>query len=147
MDLQDLTKAILPKSIQEQELKRYSFFLLLDIFFIYISNVNPFPSPPKGNPLFHQPSSCFYEGVPPPTYPLLPPHPGIPLHWDIEPSQDQRPLLPLMPNKAILYYICSLSHGLLHVYSGWWFSPWELWVVWLIDIVVLPMGYKPLQLL
>ena len=25
---------------------------------------------------------------------------------------------------------------------GWWFSPWELWVVWLVDIVVLPMGLQ-----
>jgi hypothetical protein len=33
------------------------------------------------------------------------------------PSQDQGPLLPLMSNKAILYCICSWSHGSLHVYS------------------------------
>jgi hypothetical protein len=34
------------------------------------------------------------------------------------------------------------------VLLGWWFSPWEIWVgVWLVDIVVLPMGCKPLQLL
>ena len=26
----------------------------------------------------------------------------------------------------------------LHVYTGWWFSPWELWVVQLVNIV-LPM--------
>jgi hypothetical protein len=32
------------------------------------------------------------------------PGPSIPLHWGIEPSQDQGPLLPLMINKAILYY-------------------------------------------
>jgi len=25
------------------------------------------------------------------------------------------------------------------VLFGWWFSPWELWEVWLVDIVVLPM--------
>jgi len=28
------------------------------------------------------------------------------------------------------------------VLFGWWFSPWELWVVWLVDIVVLPMGLQ-----
>jgi hypothetical protein len=22
---------------------------------------------------------------------------------------------------------------------GWWFSPWELWGIWLVDIIVLPM--------
>ena len=62
-------------------------------------------------------SYCFYEGGPPQPHPLQPPHPGIPLHWDIKPSQDQGPLLLLMPNKSILCYICHWSHGSLHVYS------------------------------
>jgi len=26
------------------------------------------------------------------------------------------------------------------VLFGWWFSPWEFWGVWLVDIAVLPMG-------
>ena len=38
---------------------------LLDIFFIYISNVIPFPSLPSENPLFPSPSPCS------PTYPYL----------------------------------------------------------------------------
>ena len=42
-----------------------------------------------------------------------------------------------MPDKAILCYMCSWSHGSLHV--GWSFSSWELWGVWLVDIVVFPM--------
>ena len=50
-----------------------------------------------------------------PTY-LLPPHPLIPLHWGINPSQDQG-LLPSMSNKAIFCYICGWSHRSLHVYS------------------------------
>jgi hypothetical protein len=25
------------------------------------------------------------------------------------------------------------------VLFGWWFNPWELWGIWLVDIVVLPM--------
>ena len=29
--------------------------------------LSPFPIPPPRSPLFHPPSSCFYEGVPPPT--------------------------------------------------------------------------------
>lgn len=41
---------------------------------------------------------------------------GITLYWGIKPSQDQGPLLPLMPDKAILCYICRWSHGSLHVY-------------------------------
>ena len=28
------------------------------------------------------------------------------------------------------------------VLLGWWFSPWELWGIWLVDIVVLPMGLQ-----
>jgi hypothetical protein len=48
--------------------------------------------------------------------PLLPFCLSIPLHWDIEPRQDQESLLPLIFNKAILCHICSLSHGSLHVY-------------------------------
>jgi len=39
------------------------------ILFIYISNVIPFPSFPSGNSLSHPLSPCFYEGVPPPSYP------------------------------------------------------------------------------
>ena len=42
----------------------------------------------------------------PPTHSFLPALSfNIPLHWDIEPSSDQGPLLPLMPNKFILCYI------------------------------------------
>ena len=42
-------------------------FFLLDILFIYISNVIPFPSFPSGNPLSHPLSPCFYEGAHLPT--------------------------------------------------------------------------------
>jgi hypothetical protein len=76
--------------------------------------------------------------------PLLPQHPSIPLHWVIEPPQDQGAPLPLMPYKAILCYISSWSHGFPHphVLFGWWFSPCELWDVCLVDIVVLPVGLQ-----
>ena len=53
------------------------------------------------------PSPGVYEGAPP--------SPSIPLHWCIEPSQDQGPPLPLILDKAILCYIW--SHGSVHVYS------------------------------
>jgi hypothetical protein len=82
-----------------------------DIFFIYISNIIPFPDFPSKNPLSHTPSPCR------PTHPLRLPGLGIPLHWGIKPSQDQGPLLPLLSNKAILCYICSWSHEFLHLYS------------------------------
>jgi hypothetical protein len=51
----------------------FSFFKL-DIFFIYISNAIPFPSPPPTHriPLSHAPSPCFYEDAHPPTHPPTP---------------------------------------------------------------------------
>jgi hypothetical protein len=122
----------------------FYFTFLLDILFIYILNVIPFPEFPPRNPLFYPPSSCFYEGVATPTHTLPPPHPHIP-HRGIQPSQDQELLLPLMPDKAILCYIYGWSHGSLHVYylvggldpvnSGW------------LILLFFPRGCKPLQLL
>jgi hypothetical protein len=126
------------------------FSFLLHIIFIYISNCIPFPAPPTEMPYPIPPSPCFYEGVHPPTHSCLPTlhSVGILLHWGIEPSQDQRPLLPLIPDKAILCYICGWSHGSLHTYSlfgslvpgnsgrsGWLILLFFLW------------GCKPLQLL
>jgi hypothetical protein len=91
-------------------------FLYLDILFIYISNVIPFPGFHSRN-LYHPSSPWFFESAPSATHSLPLPCPGIPLHWGIEPSQDQGTLLTLMPNKVILCYICGWSHGSLHVYS------------------------------
>jgi hypothetical protein len=93
------------------------YYFLLDISSIYISNAIYFPEFPSSKSLSCPLSPCFYEGVPPPTHPLPPLCPGILTHWGIEPSQEQGPLLPLMPNKAILCYICDWSHGSFHVYS------------------------------
>jgi hypothetical protein len=55
-------------------------YILLDILFIYISNIISFPNPAPEKPLSHPPSSRFYEGVSPPTDPLPPPCPHIPLN-------------------------------------------------------------------
>jgi hypothetical protein len=73
--------------------------VLLDIFFIYISNVIPLPSFPSKTPPSLPP--LLYS----PTHTLLLLGLGIPLYWGIEPSEDQGPLLPLMT--AILFYICN----------------------------------------
>jgi hypothetical protein len=83
-------------SIKRKEIRIvyiWPYFLLLNILFIYISNFILFPDFHPRTPLSH--SSCFYEGVPP-THLLPSPHPHIPLHWDIEPSWNQGPLLPSM---------------------------------------------------
>jgi len=70
----------------------------------YISNVIPFLSFPSGNQPPIPPSfpnaSMRVLFQPPPS----PPPCDIPLHWGIKPSQDQ--LLSLLPDKAILCYIC-----------------------------------------
>jgi hypothetical protein len=68
------------------------FYFLLDIYFIYISNVVPFPSFPSEKSLFPPTFPCSS------THPLHFPGSGIPLYRGIEPSQDLGPLLPLMTN-------------------------------------------------
>jgi hypothetical protein len=126
------TMVLLDNGILSIYSKWGNYFLLLfkkfDIFFTYISNVIPFlgfcthththththSEAPSDIPPPHASMRVFPHS---PTHPLLPPHSWIPLHWGIEPSQDQGPLLPLMPDKAILCYICDWNPGSLHVYS------------------------------
>jgi hypothetical protein len=91
-------------SINIKNLKTF----LLVILLIYISNVI-LPSFPSANPLASEPifpPNYFYEGAPSPIPSLLSHQPIISLHWGIEPPQDQGCPLPLMPDKAILCYIC-----------------------------------------
>jgi hypothetical protein len=64
---------------------------LLDIFFICISNVIPFPGFPSKN---YPPPSPFS-----PTHPLQLPGPSLPLYWGIEPSWDQGALENTLPLK------------------------------------------------
>jgi hypothetical protein len=86
---------------------QHLYFILLSslffkqwIFYLFtFQMLSPFPVSPLQTPI-SSPSPCFYESVTPRTHPLLPHHPSIPLHWGIKPSQDQRPPLPLMPDKA-----------------------------------------------
>jgi len=118
-------------------------FLLSFILFIYISNVIPFPSLPSAYPLSHPPSSMR-------VLPHLPTHSchtilafpfagssslqrtkGLPSHWC-----------------QMLCYICSWSHGSLHVFSlvgglvlvSLWRSGWLILLLFL-------WGWKPLHLL
>jgi hypothetical protein len=109
--------------------------------FIYISNAIPLPSFPSANPLSN-PLPLLLWGCSP-THPLPLHCLSISLHWSIDPSQDQGPLLPLMLDKAILCYIFEEPWVPPCVLFGWWFTPWELWVVWLVDIVI-PMGFQTL---
>jgi hypothetical protein len=52
-----------------------------------------------------------------PTHTIQLPDPVIPIHWGIEPSQDQGSFLLLMTDKPFLCYICRWSHWSLHVNS------------------------------
>jgi hypothetical protein len=62
----------------EKELfKINQLIILLDIFFIYISNVIPSPGFPSEKLLSHPHSPCS------PTNPLLLPCSGIPLYWGL----------------------------------------------------------------
>jgi hypothetical protein len=89
----------------------FHLFFFLDIFFIYISIVFPFPGLPFRNPVSYPPSPCLYENAHPPTLVLIPWHS---LQWGIKHLQAQGPLFPLTSNKAIFCHICSQSHGSLH---------------------------------
>jgi hypothetical protein len=124
----------------------YSFLLLFCFidYFIYLHFKCCSPSQFLLHKPPFQPSPCFYEGTPPPTHPLLPYCPSIPLHWGIDSLQDQEPPIPLMPD-ANLCHTCSWSHESLHVYSlvgGLVTGSSEGGGVWLVDIVVLPMGLQ-----
>jgi hypothetical protein len=63
------------------------------------------------------PHSLFVRGCSPTHSPTPTSCPDILLHWIIEPSQDQEPLLPLVSDKAMLCNICCWSHGSFHVNS------------------------------
>jgi hypothetical protein len=64
-------------------------------YFIYISNVFPFPGLPFGDPHPILPLPASMRVLPQPTHPFQFSSPGIPLHWAIEHPQAQGPLLPL----------------------------------------------------
>ena len=114
-----------------RECRTLEFFFLLDIFFIYISNVIPFPGFPSENALSPPLSPCS------PTIPLWLPSLGIPLHRvKASPPIDEQQ-----------------SHHLLHMqlepwvplYSSWWCSFWELWGYWLVHIAVPSMGLQTMS--
>jgi hypothetical protein len=111
------------------------FYFLLDIFFIYISNVIPFlVSPLKTSyslplPPAHQPThSCFLVLANSPT-----------LGYQALTGPRASPPIDDQPT----------GHPLLHtrlepwvppcVLFGWWFSLWGFWGYWLVHIVH-PMG-------
>jgi len=127
-----------------------SFFLilLLDIFYLHllhITNVTPSPSFPSISPLSHSPSFFLWGCSPPQSSPpscLLLTFPYTGGGW-VQLWQDQGLLFPLVPNKIILCYICSWSHGSLHESLGSGLVPGSFG--WLVLLFL--WGCKPLQLL
>jgi hypothetical protein len=110
-------------------------FLLLDIYFIYISNIVLFP----GFPL---PPPKKTLSPPPPMLTNLPTLASWPWHS------------PILGHRAFKGPRASppiddwLGHPLLHMQlEPWvppyvlfgWFSPWELWGYWLVHIIVPPI--------
>jgi len=69
-------------------------FLYWLLYLFRFQMLSPFPvsSPQIPYPIHPYPASIGML-----SHPLLPNHPRIPVHWGSEPSQDQGPLLPLMP--------------------------------------------------
>jgi hypothetical protein len=114
----------------------YSLIFYYLIFFIYISNVIPFPGFPSKNPLF--------------LYPLpLPTNPPTPASWPWHsPTLRQRAFTGLRASPPIddwlghLLYICHWRHESHRVLFGWWFSYWEFWGYWLVHIIIPPKGLQ-----
>jgi hypothetical protein len=111
-------------------LSLFIYLFLLDTYFIYISNVVPFPGLPAENLL----SS--------PSLPLLT-NPPISASWLWHsPTLGHRTFTGWRASPPIDDQLC---HPLLHmqqepwvppcVLFGWWFTPWELWEYWLVHIV------------
>ena len=78
----------------------------------------------------------------PPSHTLLPHGPSIPLHYGIELPQDQEPSscwCQIRENSAT-YASWALGSSMCTLWLV--VSPRELWGVWLIDIVVLPIGLQ-----
>ena len=107
--------------INKESIQFFSNFLFFPFFnwifylCIYISNVIPFPGFISENPHPIPDSSASMRAFPyPPTPTSLPWHSPTLGHRTFT---GPRALLPLMPDKAILCYICRWSHESLHVYS------------------------------
>jgi len=122
-------------------LEKYNLFFFIGYFLFTFQMLFPFPVPSHKPPI--PSSSPFYEGVPPPQPPPLPASPPchFPTLGEVQPWHDQGLFLPLVP---ILCYICSWSHGSVHVYSlGSGLVPGTSG--WLVLLFL--WGCKPLQLL
>jgi hypothetical protein len=100
-------------------------FFKLSIFFIYISNVIPFPHSTHPWHLSHSLSPCFYKGTPTPSHTL--PSSLSSLNWGIYWAF----IGPRTSPPIDVWQAHSLQHMQLEPCAllCWWFSPWELLVM------------------
>lgn len=114
-------------------------FFIGDLIYLHFL-LSPFPLFPPANSLSHP---LFYEGTPkqeihPSTYSHITAlaflHTGAPSLYS------GRSPLPLMTDKAT--YAAESPVGPSMCTLWWWFSPWELWGIWLVNILVLSMGWE-----
>jgi hypothetical protein len=82
----------------------------LVILFIFILNFIPLPGFPSSKLLSPPSFPLLLWGSSSTHLPSLPHCTSVFLHWGIKLPQDQECPLPLMPDKAILCYICSWSY-------------------------------------
>lgn len=72
-----LTLSLIPRSRISKKTKLLILPVVVVLFlFLFFFTLQHLPPPPRKPPI----PSCLYEGIPQLTHPLLPPHPGIPLH-------------------------------------------------------------------
>lgn len=121
----------------------YSIIFLFSSAIFLIYWLSPLPLFPPSNPFSNTPSLCFYGGVPPPTYQKsnsLHLHSSILGYWAFSGPRysftldawQYHPLLP-MRQKLWVLHMYSLVGGLIPGSSG---------AIWLVDIVVLPIGLQ-----
>jgi hypothetical protein len=104
----------------------FSFLFILNMYFIYISNIFPFSGLPFRRLLSH-PLPLPLWRCSPTHLPVLPFHPGIPLHWGIEYPQAQGPLLTDVQQGHPLPHMQLKPWVRPYVLFGRWSSPRELW--------------------
>jgi hypothetical protein len=118
------------------------YLFILDIFFIYISNVIPFSGLPSRSPLSHPFFPCLYEG----THSYLP---GLAFLYTgaLNTLRPKVPLLPRCPTRpsSATYVTGALNPSMCTL----WLVVQSLGAVgvWPLDIVAPPMGLKLPQLL
>jgi hypothetical protein len=112
------------------------YFFIIRYFLFTFQMLSPFLVSPQNLPI-QSSLPYFYEGAPPLTPACLPSNSPIQGHQAFTgprassptDAREGHPLLHLQPGPWVPP--CVLF--------GWWFCPWELWVV---DIVVLPIGLQ-----